>query len=704
VPGCERGGAASRRSCLLDLVAARLAEAQDAAAARAERERYERWFRTLDQQLQVLDRERQKFAAFAQQAGTYVFVVDADGVIRWTNKTLAATLPAGAGPEEGWLGRRCIDACTRFGDAGGCGSGAEACPVTRALGERHPTHCELRGAVDGDSRAYYLTALPIQAPDGRAHEAVVQIQDLSDLDVLRRSEARQRSLLAERARTEEALRHAEERLRTVIANAPIVLFAIDRDGRFTLSQGKGLEALGLAPGEFEGRSAFEVYADNATIVDNLHRALGGEEFTARVEVGPLCFETRYAPVRDAAGGVTGVIGVAMNVTEQRRLEEQLRHSQKMEAIGYLAGGVAHDFNNLLTVILGHSEMLLARAALGETAGAALARSASEIHEAGRRGAWLARQLLAFCRKDVPACAPLNLDQAVGDLDGMLRRLIGEDVELCVRPAARPVWIEADRGHVEQVILNLVLNAREAMPLGGSLAIEVDEIPGAAAPGSPALGWVRLVVRDSGCGMDEETLAHLFEPFFTTKERGKGTGLGLSIVYGIVKQAGGEVRIESRRGQGTVVTIDWPRVEAGGPCDLGAGLGAGARGAETVLLAEDEDEVRDLVRDMLEMSGYRVLLGASGAEALAVADAHGGSIDLLVTDVVMPRMSGGELAGRLQSQRPEVRVLFMSGYPDDAVVRHGVLDAGAAFLPKPFSFDDLTRKVREVLDAPHAAAA
>jgi CheY-like chemotaxis protein len=205
-------------------------------------------------------------------------------------------------------------------------------------------------------------------------------------------------------------------------------------------------------------------------------------------------------------------------------------------------------------------------------------------------------------------------------------------------------------------------------------------------------------------MDEETQAHIFEPFFTTKERGKGTGLGLAIVYGIVKQAGGDVRIESGVRKGTTVTIDWPCVGAGGDENAEESLGAGARGAETVLLAEDEDEVRELVRDMLEMNGYRVLLGASGDEALAVAGAHQGAIDLLVTDVVMPRMSGGELAARLHAQRPETRVLFVSGYPDDAIVRHGVLDAGAAFLPKPFSFDDLTRKVREVLDAPHAAAA
>jgi len=391
--------------------------------------------------------------------------------------------------------------------------------------------------------------------------------------------------------------------------------------------------------------------------------------------------------------------LARDVTARRQLEDQLRQAQKMEAVGQLAGGIAHDFNNLLTAILGCTQLLL-HATPPEDA---RREDVEEIKNAGLRAAELTRQLLAFSRRQVLAPKLLDMNSVVANMDKMLRRLIGEDVALVTELAADLGPVNADPGQLEQVLLNLAVNARDAMPQGGRLTIatanvvlteEYAERHHRLPPGQ----YVLLAVSDTGVGMDEATQKHLFEPFFTTKEVGKGTGLGLATVYGIVKQSGGYIWVYSEPGHGTTVKVYLPRV-AGAAEPLPAAEAAPElrRGTETVLLVEDAAPVRTLARKSLENCGYRVLDAADGRAALDLSAHHAGGIDILVTDVVMPGMSGRELAERLAPLRPGMRVLYTSGYTDDAMVHQGVLRSGVAFLQKPFVPESLARKVREVLD-------
>jgi len=394
--------------------------------------------------------------------------------------------------------------------------------------------------------------------------------------------------------------------------------------------------------------------------------------------------------------------LAKDVTERLRLEEQLRRAQKMEAVGRLAGGVAHDFNNILTAIIGSAELLIEDLPEGHEHRV----DAEEIRRAAGRAADLTRQLLAFSRQQVLAPKVLDLNAIVRSVERMLRRLIGENIELRTALAGDLGAVRADPSQLEQVILNLAVNARDAMPHGGKLTIETANVEldeqyardhVTAGPGAHVL----LAVSDTGSGMDEATRAHLFEPFFTTKEIGRGTGLGLATVYGVVKQSGGHIWVYSEPDHGATFKIYLPRV-AEAPEPLAAaepgGVRAAARGSETILLVEDEQIVRSLARRVLTQQGYTVLEAPAGAEALAVSDAHAGEIHLLLTDVVMPGIGGRELARQLAERRPRARVLYLSGYSDDAIVRHGLLDPGTFFLQKPFTPQALTRKVRQVLDA------
>jgi len=382
----------------------------------------------------------------------------------------------------------------------------------------------------------------------------------------------------------------------------------------------------------------------------------------------------------------------------RESEEHLRQSQKIEAVGRLAGGVAHDFNNLLTAILGYSQLLRSSLRPEDPRH----HSAEEIQRAAERAAGLTRQLLAFSRKQVLEPKVVSLNGVVVDMLEMLRRLIGEHIELVTVLAPDLGQVRADPSQVEQVILNLALNARDAMPEGGRLVIATAEMEHhedspADHEGLDAGRYVTLSVQDSGVGMDEETRQRIFEPFFTTKEVGKGTGLGLATVYGIVKQSGGYIWVESEPGTGARFTISLPRVDAEVPLD-GPAPPQGANGRETILLVEDEERVRTLVSAVLARRGYHVIEASHGAQAIDEASRLPGPLHLLIADVVMPGMSGRELAERLATVRPEMRVLYVSGYTDDAIVRHGVVGAGAAFLQKPFELDSLVGKVREVLDA------
>ncbi|MGB7926350.1 MAG: PAS domain S-box protein [Pyrinomonadaceae bacterium] len=521
--------------------------------------------------------------------------------------------------------------------------------------------------------------------------------------------------VVERERARDALRRREEHFRSLIENASDIITILDHDGHIRYESPSVERLLGYKPEELIGRNIFEFAHDDD--LSKVVRAFTEEfnspdttrsvEFRFRHKDESWCvFEAICKPLLDDSG-TAGVVVNSRDISERRQLEEQLRQSQKMEAVGRLAGGVAHDFNNLLTAISGYSELMLRRLRHGDP----LRHNAEEINKAGNRAASLTSQLLAFSRKQVLQPKVLDLNMVVADMDKMLRRLIGENIEL-VTMTEDELWsIKADPGQIQQVILNLVVNARDAMPEVGRLTIETANIEldnenarwnnVGAHPGR----YVMLAVNDTGCGMDTQTRERVFEPFFTTKEIGKGTGLGLSTVYGIVKQSGGYIWVYSEPEKGTTFKIYLPCIE-----ELADALphrnpaGEMPQGRETVLLVEDEPLVRRLAARVLREQGYTVLEASNGEEALRVAHEHAaGEIHLLLTDVVMPRMSGREVAEHLALIRPRMLVLYTSGYTENSIVHHGVMEDGVAFLQKPFTPDDLARKVREVLDATHQSS-
>jgi PAS domain S-box-containing protein len=511
------------------------------------------------------------------------------------------------------------------------------------------------------------------------------------------------ALAIERKRSEERARESEARLRVLIEQLPAVLWTVDRNLRFTSAVGSGLARLGLKPNQIVGMTLseyFETRDQSFTPIAAHLRAIAGEPVTFPVEWKKGSYACHAEPLRDSAGGVQGAICMALDVTDRKQLEEQFRQAQKMEAVGRLAGGIAHDFNNLLMVIQGYADLLADRLPAGES----LHRNAEQIQTAAQRAAALTQQLLAFSRKQILAPKVLNVHSVVADMEKMLQRLIGEDIELETSSKADLWLVKADRSQIEQVVMNLAVNARDAMPKGGRLMIEtanvefdasVSHSPAVVAPGK----YVMLAVTDNGCGMDAKTQAHIFEPFFTTKEKGKGTGLGLATVYGVVKQSGGYVWVYSEPGHGTTFKVYLPRIEdevASAGRERGSQANALPRGSEVVLLVEDEAGVRELAREYLEMSGYTVFVAPDGHTALEMAAKHDGTIHLLMTDMVMPGIGGRELAERVQAARPDIKVLYMSGYTDSAVVHQGVLGTDAPLLQKPFTLATLTVKLREIL--------
>jgi len=511
--------------------------------------------------------------------------------------------------------------------------------------------------------------------------------------------------ITERKATERELRESEERYRDLVENARDIIYTHDLEGNYLSVNRAGEQLLGYTREEARGMSWVQVVAPEyrERVCEMLALKLAGKGKTVYgLEVVAkngrrLAVEVNSRlTYRD--GIAVCVQGIARDVTERRELEEQLRQAQKMEAVGRLAGGVAHDFNNLLTVINGYSDIAIGRLSAEDP----LRLNVEEVRKAGERAAGLTRQLLAFSRKQVLQPKVIDLNEIVSEMEKMLRRLIGEDIVL--RAELRPGLgsVKADPGQVEQVLMNLAVNARDAMPCGGRLTIGTENVyldEGYAAHHvSVAPGrYVMLAVSDTGVGMDEETLARIFEPFFTTKEKGKGTGLGLSTVYGIVKQSGGHIWVYSEAGRGTTFKIYLPRVDAGAREHRPAAESAeGLTGTETILLAEDDELLRNLARIILSDYGYRVLAAKNGAAAISIFESTEEPIHLLLTDVVMPGISGRELADRLTRLRPETKVLYMSGYTDDAIVHHGVLDEGVNFLQKPFTSDALARRVREIL--------
>jgi len=424
-------------------------------------------------------------------------------------------------------------------------------------------------------------------------------------------------------------------------------------------------------------------------------------FTNRRKDGTLYeAEGTISPMHDADGRLNGFVAARHDVTERLQMELQLRQSQKLESIGRLAGGVAHDFNNLLTVILGYSRVLLEEHANPQDP---MRGYVQEIMAAGERAASLTRQLLSFSRKQILMPRPIALDLLIQEMRPMLQRLVGEDIRVEAPPPEKRLMIRSDPDQMSQILMNLSANARDAMPHGGTLTIALQQndpadLP-AGAPGRLQTGpVVRLTVSDTGLGMDEQTRQRLFEPFFTTKEHGQGTGLGLATVYGIVQQSDGYIDVRSEPGQGSAFHIYLPLLE-GAAEELPATMLAGAKGgSETILVVEDQEDLRRLVSTVLQSKGYRVLDAVDGRNALQVAKDSTETIDLLLTDVIMPDLTGKQVADQILRSRPEIRVLFMSGYPGDVIARKGVLDRGIFYLPKPFTIEALSAKVREVLDA------
>ena len=523
--------------------------------------------------------------------------------------------------------------------------------------------------------------------------------------------------ISERKRADRELQESKQLIETVVENVPLMIFLKEaQDLRFVVFNKAGEDLLGCDRKDLLGKSILNLFPPKqaAQFMANDRAVLAGgvsldipEEPIRTAKRGERLLHTRMICIRGADGVTKYLLGISEDITERKqaeaereKLEEQFRLSQKMEAIGSLAGGVAHDFNNLLSVILSYTGF----AVQGLQAGDPLKNDLLEVKKAGERAAGLTRQLLAFGRKQVLQPVALSLNQSAAGVEKMLRRILGEDIELVQTLAPDLGLTLADPGQIEQVLMNLVVNARDAMPEGGKLTIEtsnveVDEDYTAAHVAMKPGSYVRLAVSDTGCGMDEQTQSRIFEPFFTTKERGKGTGLGLSTVYGIVKQSGGNIWVYSELGQGTTFKVYLPRdLSATAATTLKPSTAPRlSRGTETVLVVEDEEALRKVALRTLGSAGYTVLTAGNGEEALLTSAKHVGDIHLLLTDVVMPRMSGRVLAQQLAAKRPTVKVLYMSGYTDDAIVNHGVLEAGTPFLAKPFTSTDLAQKVREVLD-------
>jgi two-component system, cell cycle sensor histidine kinase and response regulator CckA len=566
----------------------------------------------------------------------------------------------------------------------------EASLEARRTGVGKPLEYRMRHK-DGSWRVLESTASVISSRAGMSDKLVIVNRDIT-----------------ERKQAIEALRVSEASFRSVVEDAPYGIYQADREGRFLRVNPALQRMLGYSTADellevnLE-REVFRRLEDFQRMQDTL-RSL--DEFQdleiewRKKEGTPITVRCSGRRVKKEQGGSGFHEVFAEDVTDKRILEAQLRMAGKMEAIGRLSGGIAHDFNNLLGVMIGYSQ-LLKRKLKSEKE---LAEYAEEIEKAGQRAASLTKQLLAFSRQQILTPTVLDLNSLVRDMEKMLQRLLGEDIVVCIGLESELGTVKADRGQVEQVIMNLAVNARDAMPSGGTLYVEtanriLDEIYTREHPGSRPGRYVVLAVRDSGVGMNKETIAHIFEPFFTTKELGKGTGLGLATVYGIVKQSGGYIAVESNPGEGASFQMFLPRVdEPVAPSVATPAIVPDMKGSETILLAEDAEALRKLAKSLLEGHGFEVLAARDGEEALYLAEQHSGRIDLLVTDVVMPGINGRVLAERLRDSRPETKVLYMSGYTDSFIAGHGVLDQKTNLLHKPFSEEMLLRHVRDVLDA------
>jgi two-component system, cell cycle sensor histidine kinase and response regulator CckA len=572
----------------------------------------------------------------------------------------------------------------------------QAAEEARRTGVGKPLEYRVRHK-DGTWRVLESTASVIRNAKGEPENLVIVNRDVT-----------------ERRRSAEALRQSESSFRSVVEDAPYGIYRASLSGELVLVNSALEKMLGYSSQEELLRTnlAAGVYRYSAEH-QKLNETLLQQESFKDIEVewkrkdgALLTVRCSGCPIKDETGAVAYVEVFAEDVTERRTLERQLRMAQKMEAVGRLSGGIAHDFNNLLGVIIGYSQVL--KRSLGSEH--ASFEYAQEIEKAGQRAVSLTRQLLAFSRQQVLEPVVLNLNTLVSDMEKMLPRLIGEDIALKLDLDASLSQVKADPSQIEQVLLNLAVNARDAMPDGGKLLVQTANVTLDAAyannhPGSRPGSYVMLRVTDTGTGIDPEIQSQIFEPFFTTKERDKGTGLGLATVYGIVKQSGGYIAVDSEKGKGASFSVYLPRLEQPATQAIAplAASPVNTRGTETILLVEDADPLRKLAEMFLKESGYRILSAADGQQALEIARQHFGPIHLLLTDVVMPGMNGRVLGERLAPSQPGMKVLYMSGYTDSFIAGHGVLEAGTQLLHKPFTQETLTRKVRDVLDAKRDAA-
>jgi two-component system, cell cycle sensor histidine kinase and response regulator CckA len=513
--------------------------------------------------------------------------------------------------------------------------------------------------------------------------------------------------MTEQKRMEAELENNYSLLSAVIESTPDAVSVKDLQGHYLMINSAGAHMLGLTAEEVLGKDASTLFgADAARQMSEDERrvmesgAMQPYEQSVTVNGVTRTYLATKGPYHDKQDNVIGEIGILRDITEHKHLEAQLLQSQKMESIGQLAGGIAHDFNNMLAAVIG----FIGSARLELPQQSSIQYDLEAAESAAWRAAGLTRQLLAFARKQVVEPRVLNLNTVIMDMDKLLRRLIGEDIDLITLPAPDLWQVKVDPGHIEQVIVNLAVNARDAMPNGGKLTIETANVMLDADYTDQHVGvipgvYVMLAISDTGCGIEAEVRQHIFEPFFTTKEIGKGTGLGLSTCYGIIKQHGGHIWVYSEVGQGTTFKIYLPPLDELPGAELRPDEALVVLlGSETVLLVEDEPLVRELATTILHAQGYTVLAASNGEEALGVVHATAGTIDLLVTDVVMPGMRGKVLAQQLTSIYPHIKVLFISGYATDAITQHGQLEPGAHFLSKPFTRTALARKVREVLDS------
>ncbi len=545
----------------------------------------------------------------------------------------------------------------------------------------------------------------------RKDGSIIHVEITSHPLVIRGSEAKLVIAhdVSEREQALALLRHSEQRFRSIIEHGSDVIRIVNASGTIVYASPSAERLLGFTAEELVGRPVTDfLHPDDVPVArDTLQQLIAHPGDVMTIEVRHrhkddgwrALVSTGRSLLEEPA--VCGVVLSSRDVTEQKALEAQLRQSQKIEAVGQLAGGVAHDFNNLLTVINFHTDLLLEITELSDPSHEDLV----EIQKASRRAGALTRQLLAFSRKQLLQPRVMDLTTVLGDLEPMLRPLIGEDIQMVCMPGAELYAVLADRGQIEQAIVNLVVNARDAMPHGGTLSIEASNVE--VGPTSlpiatmPPGSYVLLTVTDTGGGMSADVRSHIFEPFFTTKEPGRGTGLGLSTVYGTVTQSGGHMLCDSAPGRGTSFRIYLPRAAPSHESSPAAALHTAPVGTEVLLLVEDEEPVRRLARRILERQGYTLLEARHGANALRVASTYEGEIHGVVSDVVMPEMNGRTMAERLSVIRPNVRVLFVSGYTDDDIIRRGLLDPRMAFLQKPFTAQSLAMAVRDMLDGPVA---